>query len=132
MTMMKVKNDDDDEANAMVTITTAPETTMATAELATVNRIVDFDGKYQSFIVVDRATFHEDDEAILGRIKWDCNDKAPREAAGVAAAVASLGRSSLWGLPRTKSVPRWIPPHCCRSRRCRWRRRRRRRRRCGG
>jgi hypothetical protein len=63
------------------------------------------DVEYQSFIVVSRATFHEDDEAILGFIEQDCDDKAKREAAGAAAAAAaSTGRSSLRGMPRAKSL----------------------------
>ncbi len=69
----------------------------------TVDCVVDFDVEHQSFIVVGCATFHEDDEAILGSIKQDCNDKATREAAGVAVAAPSMGRSSLWGMPLKKS-----------------------------
>jgi hypothetical protein len=37
---------------------------MATAKLSAVDRIVDFDIKYQLFIVIGCPTFHEDDEAI--------------------------------------------------------------------
>jgi hypothetical protein len=81
--------------------------TTATAKLLTVNRIVYYDVKYQSFIVFGCATFHEDDEVILGSIEWDCNDKATRKAAGVVAALASTGRSSLQEMPQTKSVLHW-------------------------
>jgi hypothetical protein len=74
--------------------------TTTAAESPTVNRIVNFNVKYQSFIVVGRPTFHEDDEAILGSIKWDSDDKTMREVAGAAtaAAMASTGRSSLRGM----------------------------------
>jgi hypothetical protein len=41
----------------------------------TVDRIIDFDIEYQSFIIVGHATFHEDDEAILGGIEWDCKTR---------------------------------------------------------
>jgi hypothetical protein len=103
--------------------------TTATEELSTVDHIINFDVKYQSFIIVGHITFHEDDEAILGGIKQDCNDKATREAARMGAVAASMGRSSLQGMPRTTSIPHQVPPHCCRSCHHRWRRRRRRRRR---
>jgi hypothetical protein len=62
---------------------------VAVAELSTVNHIVDFDVNYQLFTIIDCAMFHEDDEAFLVSIEQDCNDKATREAAGVAAAVAA-------------------------------------------
>ncbi len=45
--------------------------TTATAKSSTVDGIINFDIKYQSFIVVSCTTFHEDDEADLGGIKWD-------------------------------------------------------------
>jgi hypothetical protein len=44
---------------------------MTTAEMLTVDHIIDFEFEYQSFIVVGRTTFHEDYKAILGGIEQD-------------------------------------------------------------
>jgi hypothetical protein len=66
----------------------------------TVICIVDFDFEYQSLIVIGCTTFHEDDEAILGSIEWDCNDKVTREAVGV---VGTLKDGYLCDIPLPKA-----------------------------